>query len=134
MPDEDQEQVEPKISLPEVILIGLIFALIDLIEVVIIFVGLDDFWILDLVASAIFIYLFIKGVPAMRQLVCWVIELIPWLGALPLLTVGWGLTVWADHHPSGALAKAGAVAGAAKGKGGPGAAPPTQGVGAPAVR
>lgn len=112
---EDEEGPEPKISLPEVILIGAVLALIDLIEVAIVFFGLDDFWILDAVASMIFLYLFIKGVPPMRQLLCWVVELVPWLGALPLLTVGWGLTVWVDHHPSSAVAKGVKVAALAGG-------------------
>src|SRR3989344_5805796 len=79
-------------------------------------ISLVDFWILDLIASSIFFYLLIKGVPPMRQFVCWLVELIPWVGALPLLTIGLALTVWADRHPSGALAKAGALAGTLKGK------------------
>ncbi|MEK7507640.1 MAG: hypothetical protein AAB602_00965 [Patescibacteria group bacterium] len=112
----EEQQPDPKISLVEVILIGLIFALFDAIEIVIVFLALDDFWIIDITASIIFFYLLIKGVPPIRQLVCWILELIPYVGALPLLTIGWGLTVWADHHPSGALAKTGAIAGTAQGK------------------
>ncbi|OGZ52581.1 MAG: hypothetical protein A3B25_03940 [Candidatus Ryanbacteria bacterium RIFCSPLOWO2_01_FULL_48_26] len=114
--DEEQQQ-DPKISIVEVILIGLVFALFDLIEIVLLLFALDDFWIIDIITSVIFFYLLIKRVPPMRQFTCWLIELIPWVGALPLLTIGWGLTVWADRHPAGVVAKAGALAGTAQGKG-----------------
>jgi hypothetical protein len=132
--EDEQEQPEPKISLPEVILIGLFLLLIDLVEIVIFFAGLDDFWLLDILAGSIFFYIFIKGVPPMRMLVAWLLELIPWAGALPLLTIGFGLTVWADRHPSGIVAKAGAVAGAAKGKGAARPAPAARGVGARSMK
>ena len=65
----EEQQPDPKISLVEVILIGLIFALFDAIEIVIVFLALDDFWIIDITASIIFFYLLIKGVPPIRQLV-----------------------------------------------------------------
>ena len=52
----------------------------------------------------------------MRMFINWIVELIPWVGALPLLTIGWILTVWADRHPTGTLAKAAALASTAQGK------------------
>jgi len=115
--DEENSLPEPKISTVEIILIGSVFILFDLIEIIFVFFLLDDFWIIDAISAMIFLYLALKGVPAMRQLISWVVELVPWVGALPLLTLGWGLTVWADRHPSSALAKAGEVASATKGKG-----------------
>lgn len=110
------EAPEPKISLVEAILIGIIFALFDLVGIVLVIFGLDDFFILDILSSPIFLYLYIKGVPSMKQLVAWIVEIFPWAGALPSYSIGWWLTVWADHHPSSALTKAGQVAAAAKGR------------------
>ncbi|MEK7077453.1 MAG: hypothetical protein AAB967_04465 [Patescibacteria group bacterium] len=133
----DEENLpEPKISDPEVILIGGIFVLFDLIEIVLIFFALDDFWIIDIIAATIFFYLFLKKVPPMRQLITYVVELLPWVGALPLLTVGWGLTVWADRHPESMLAKVGEAAALARGRGEAyGAAPSSiRGVGAKSLR
>ena len=118
----DEHVFEPKISLLEIILIGVLFALLDLIGFALIFFALDDFGILEMVASPIFLYLSIKGIPAMRQLICWVLELIPWVGdILPLFTVGWILTVWADRHPSGLAAKTVSVVQTARGRRVPGA-------------
>ncbi|MBI2623299.1 MAG: hypothetical protein HYW65_01865 [Candidatus Liptonbacteria bacterium] len=113
---------EPKISVVEAIWIGTVFALIDIAEVAIVFFGLDDFWILDALASTIFVYLVLKTIPPFRQLITWIGELFPYVGALPLLTAGWLWTTWADWHPEGLGAKTLAVAetaaSAAKGGGG----------------
>ena len=113
---DHEPDLEPKISLLEVFLIGGFFLLLDTVEIVLFIFALDDFWIIDIVVAPIFFYLFLKNVPSMRQLFCWLIELFPWVGALPLLSVGWGLTVWADRHQEGLIAKAGEVAAIAQGK------------------
>ncbi|MBM3256881.1 MAG: hypothetical protein FJY98_00925 [Candidatus Liptonbacteria bacterium] len=102
----ERSEPEPKISVTETLLIGFVFAAIDAVEIGIIFVGLDDFWILDTLASTIFVYLFLKGIPPIRQLITWLLELFPWLGAAPLLTAGWIWTVYADHNPNSFAAKA----------------------------
>lgn len=111
-------QLEPKISLPEAVLVGMLIALADAIEFVLVLVGLDDFWISDAVAfPATQIYLRMKGVRGTYGLVANVAELIPYAGWLPMRTIGFGITVWLDHHPKAeaAVGKAIAVAGAAAG-------------------
>ena len=104
--DEEQGGQGHKISLPEGILILLVFVVIDGVEIAILFFALDDFWILDTISSGIFLYLFIKSVPPIYQLIAWLAELVPWLGALPLLTAGWGLTWGADAYPESRLGQA----------------------------
>ncbi len=111
------DRPEPKISFPEVILIGFIFICFDLIEILLLLFGLDDFWIMDAISSPMFLYLSMKGVRLKTQLLFWIAELVPWLGALPLLTLGWGLTEWADRHPKSVVAKASQTAATVTGKG-----------------
>ncbi len=97
--DEAERTAQPKISLPEGILILLAFVIIDGIELVLVFFAIDDFWIGDAISSMIFFYLFVKGVPPIYQFIAWIAELVPYLGALPLLTAGWLVTWWVDAHP-----------------------------------
>jgi hypothetical protein len=108
----DEELPQPKISTVEMLLIGFVFVVFDTIGIILVLFALDDFWIIDILTSVIFFYLLIKGVPPMRQLIAWLLELVPWLGALPLLTIGWIATVWLDRHPESGAAKL-ATAGAA---------------------
>ena len=131
----DETEHQPKISLPEVLLIGMLFMLFDGIEIFLVFFGLDDFWIIDAITATIFFYLFMKGIPPMTQLIAWVIELFPWVGALPLLTIGWFLTVWADRHPASFFAQLGQAALKVKGGGaGVAKAPAVRGAGAQSLR
>jgi hypothetical protein len=132
----NESEHEPLISLPEVILVGMLFVLFDAIELILFFFGLDDFWIMDITISTVFFYFFMKGVPPMIQLISWVIELFPYVGVLPLLSIGWFLTVWADRHPGSFLAQIGAVALRFKGSGAATAAkaPAVRGVGAQSFR
>lgn len=129
------EEHEPKISLPEALIAGtLLFGIPDAIELALIFVGLDTFWITDAFAfPGSQIYLRIKGVKSTYALAGNVLELVPYLGALPLRTIGFVMVVWLDHHPkaealigaaakSGALPKAGAKEAAPTPKATPGAA------------
>lgn len=114
---EEGEKPEPKISAPEIILVTIYLGIIDSLELLIVFIGLDDFWIGDILAAPVVGYLWLKGVPPMRQAIAWLAELVPYLGTLPILTVGFLATVYLDRHPK--LAK---VAQLASGKGVNGAA------------
>lgn len=115
---EEEEKPQPKISDVEIVLMGGICLFFDAIELVLLFFALDDFWILDTFASAIAIYFWFKGVSAIRYVVTWAIELIPWVGGLPLKTFGFAMTVYLDRHPKlAAVAQKAAVAkGGVKGK------------------
>ncbi len=115
---------EPILSLPEIIVIGFYVVIIDLIEVALLFFGLDDFFILDLAAAPVGIWLFFRGVSSTRYAVMYILEFIPWVGDLPLLTIGFFATVYLDRHPKleAVVKKAGGAASAVKGRAGGGKA------------
>jgi hypothetical protein len=109
----DEEKPEPKISLPEAIFVGSLIVLADTVEFILLFFGLDDFWISDAIAfPSTQIYLRMKGVRGTYSLVANLLELIPYLGDLPFRTIGFVLVVWFDHHPKveAVVKKAAAVA------------------------
>ncbi|MGB9608953.1 MAG: hypothetical protein ACPL3E_01100 [Minisyncoccia bacterium] len=97
----DENQNEPKIRLGEALIAGFwFFALPDLIEFLLIFFGLDDFWLSDLYAfSSSQLYLYLKGVKRIYNLVANLLELIPYLGWLPFRTVGFAITVFIENNP-----------------------------------
>ena len=121
--DEELEHPEPKISLPEVILIGLIFVIDDVADVFLSIALIDK--IIQIVLATIFVYLYFKKVPPLRQFIAWLFEMIPWVSVLPIMTIGWIVTVWADRHQDSAAAQAltaasGAVAAGRGSRGRPG--------------
>jgi hypothetical protein len=97
----DEEKPEPKISLPEAIFVGLLFFVLpDAVEFILIFFGLDDFWISDAIAfPGSQIYLKMKGVKGVYTLAANLAETLPYVGWLPMRTIGFGVTLWLDHHP-----------------------------------
>ena len=111
----DEGAHEPKISLPEAIFVGSWIMLIDAIEMIPILNFLGDFGITDALAfPATTIYFFMKGVPPLFGLAGNVLELFPILGWLPLRTLGFILTIVADHNPK--LQKVAEVADVATGR------------------
>lgn len=113
----DEEQSEPKIPLSEAIFVGFFPIIADAIEVVLVFFGLDDFWISDAIYfPASQIYFRMRGVKGTASLVTNALELLPYVGWLPLRTVGFVITVWTANHPqaAGALAAVAARGGAVK--------------------
>lgn len=119
MPETEREH-EPKISLAEIVFILPYVIAIDCLELLLAIFLLDDFWLGDVLALPVTGYLWFKGVPLQRYLVSWIAEFFPYVGALPLLTIGFVLTVYLDHHPK--LAKVAAVAAGATAKAAGGAA------------
>lgn len=110
----EEERPEPKISIPEAIVAGGMILLADGIELLILFLGLDDFWISDAIAFPITqLYLRLKGVKGTMSLAANIIELIPYVGWLPLRTLGFIGVVYMDHHPKMGGVLAAAVPGAA---------------------
>ncbi|TSC72321.1 MAG: hypothetical protein G01um101438_639 [Parcubacteria group bacterium Gr01-1014_38] len=88
-----------QISLIAVLLFTPYLAVLDGVNVLLLFVGMDDFWITDVLAFPITqLYLRFKGVRSTYNIVCNIVELIPYVGALPLKTVGFLLTVWANRR------------------------------------
>lgn len=98
---EEEQKKEPKISLVEALVVGpLFFAIPDLIELILIFFGLDDFWITDIYSLfTAQTYLYLKGIKPTYSLVANCLELIPYIGWLPMRTVGFAITFYIDHHP-----------------------------------
>lgn len=90
---------QAKISVPEVLIVSAFLLLVDIVELAILFVGADDFWITDALAfPATQIYLRWKGVRGTYSLALNVIELIPYVGWLPLKTLGFLLAAWVDRR------------------------------------
>jgi len=95
------ESHEPKISIVEIFLGLAVVGIADLVELLLLAFGLDDFWISDLVAFPITqLYLRLKGVRGNYSLIANCIELIPYVGALPLRTIGFLATIYIDRHPA----------------------------------
>src|SRR5665213_3066891 len=114
-----QPEAEPKISDVEIILIGLFFATLDLIDLIPI---AGD--ITDVVAAPMGFYYWMKGINATTFIVAEVLDLIPGIQEFPSRTIGWGITVWLDRHPKieGKLGAGIAFAGALEGEVSDGAA------------
>ncbi len=109
---EDESDHEPKISLVEILIVGPYILVIDLIGILLAFFALDDFFILEILMLPVLGYLWFKGVPLTRYVSSTIGEALPWIGDLPLYTVGFILTIVADRNP-----KVGAALGAATGSG-----------------
>lgn len=96
------EKNQPKITLAEALIVGPLFFIIpDLIELFLIFFGLDDFFILDTYSLLTTqIYLRMRGLKAGFSLIMSCLELIPYIGALPLRTVGFMGVIILDRNPN----------------------------------
>ncbi|MBI5306303.1 hypothetical protein HZB04_01835 [Candidatus Wolfebacteria bacterium] len=109
------DEQEKKISLPEIILLNLYIIPLDLIGLVLFFFGLDDFGIIDILTFPVTQFYFrIKGVKASADLFGSIVELIPYVGALPIKSVAMNINIWIANYPESAVGKAVQVAGAAK--------------------
>lgn len=95
---------EKKISLPETIILTMYIGLTDLIGIVLVFFALDDFGIIDALTFPVTqLYFRMKRVKGTADLVFNVLELIPYVGALPLRTVGLLITIYIANHPKSAI-------------------------------
>ena len=89
-----------KISLPETIILVMYIGFTDLIGLFLLFFALDDFFILDILTFPVTQFYFrIKGVKGTADLITNTAELIPYLGALPIRTVGLLITIYLANHP-----------------------------------
>lgn len=91
---------EPKISLPEIIIITPYLLIIDIIGIALVSVGLDDFGMLDVIRFPITqLYLRIKGVKSRIDLIGNIVKLFPYIGAFPFV-IFWVITIYMDRNPS----------------------------------
>ncbi|MBI2514807.1 hypothetical protein HYV91_01285 [Candidatus Wolfebacteria bacterium] len=101
-----------KISLPETLILVMYIGFTDLLGIALVFIGLDDFWILDVLTFPVTQFYFrMKGVKAGADLASNILELVPYVGALPIRTIGLIITIYLANHPAkgnilGAVAKA----------------------------
>ena len=94
------EQHEPKISLPEIIIITPYFLLTDIIGIALASFGLDDYFLLDIIRfPASQLYLRLKGLKSTANTVTSILEALPYVGALPFATIGWLITIYLDQRP-----------------------------------
>src|SRR3989344_3530689 len=93
--------MDKKISLPEIILLNLYIIPLDLLGLILVSFGLDDFWIIDILTFPITQFYFrIKGAKANADLVTSLVELIPYLGgALLIKSIGMNITIYLTNHP-----------------------------------
>lgn len=100
---DDAYEQEEKISPPVGIFGALNFGLFDLIGIALIIFGLDDFFILEILSTPVFLYLMMNGITPIYQLIALFVESIPWAGdILPTYSVGWIVTWWVANHPESA--------------------------------
>ncbi|MBI4992416.1 MAG: hypothetical protein HZB99_04330 [Candidatus Harrisonbacteria bacterium] len=85
---------EPKISTSEIVYVGLVFILFDVISVGLAAVGFG--FILVIISSLSTFYLRMKGVSLIPDLIAKVFEATP-IGILPMFTIGWIATVIVDR-------------------------------------
>ena len=98
--DDRSPNSEKVISLPETILIMEYVILLDLIGIGLAFAALDDFFILDLLSTPVTQFYFrMKGVKSTADLISSGLELIPYVGSLPIKSVGVAITIYMANHP-----------------------------------
>ena len=92
---------QPKISYIEAFLILCLVLLADIVELVLVFFGLPDFWLPDIIAFPITqIYFRMKGVKGELAMVGNLLELIPYVSALPMRTAAVLAVIIMDRAPA----------------------------------
>lgn len=96
----EQEPHEPKLGFVEILLIFPFLILFDVLGMIIIFFGLDDFFIFDILNLLVNFYLAFRKVPATAYYICSLVEAIPYVGDLfPGFTIGFAMTIYFDRNP-----------------------------------
>lgn len=103
----EKNQNNPKISDIEAFVLLSYIGLTDLVGMVLVLFALDDFFILDILTFPVTqIYFRMKKISKVEyDLAANLAELVPYLGALPLRTIGVAMVIWTDRHPKSAVAK-----------------------------
>jgi len=98
---------EPKTTNVEAFYLGSYILLTDAVGIALFFGGLDDFLILDIMTFPITqMYFRMKKVDrAGWDVVMNIAELVPYIGALPLRSVGFFTVIYIDHNPASFAAK-----------------------------
>ncbi len=79
---------------------------LDLVGLLLVFIGLDDFGIIDILTFPVTQFYFrMKGARASADLVASAVELIPYIGALPIKSIGMNITIYLTNNPPKVLEK-----------------------------
>jgi hypothetical protein len=93
--DEEIQKPEPKISDVEIILIGVFYFSLDVMDFI---PGVGD--VTDVVAAPMGFYYWMKGLNGTAFLASEAIEAIPGAQELPFVrSITWGINIWLDRHP-----------------------------------
>ncbi len=102
---------EKKFTITESILIMSYIGITDIIGIILVCFALDDFGIIDLLAFPVTqLYFRAKKAKATADLIGGILELVPYVGALPIRSIAVGMTIYAENHPK-QVAKATAAVG-----------------------
>jgi hypothetical protein len=94
------DEEKKKIELPETVLLLLYIVPLDVVGIILLLFGLDDFFVFDVLTFPVTQFYFrMKGVKATYDLIAGGLELIPYVGSLPIKTAGVLMTIWAANHP-----------------------------------
>lgn len=89
-----------KITPVEILYLNMYIIPLDVICLILVFFGLDDFWIMDLLTFPVTQFYFrMKGAKAGVDLAASLLELVPYLGALPIKSVGLNIAIYLTNHP-----------------------------------
>lgn len=98
--DQGKEPHEPKLGFVEILIIFPFLILFDVLGMIIIFFGLDDFFIFDILNLLVNFYLAFRKVPATAYYICSAVEAIPYVGDIfPGFTIGFAMTIYFDRNP-----------------------------------
>jgi len=101
--EANMDEEQKIISLPETIILMLYIVPLDIIGLILLFFGLDDFFILDILTFPVTQFYFrIKGVKSTYDLIAGILELIPYIGGLPIKTIGVAITIYMANPPKSA--------------------------------
>jgi hypothetical protein len=94
-------------TIVERIAVGSFVIFTDIVGVILFFFGLDDFFILDIIALPITVFYFImKGVRGEYNLVANLLEIVPYLGAAPIRSIGFLVQIMKMRRKAGLPTKA----------------------------
>lgn len=101
------DENEQKISQVEAFMVLAPLAILDVVDVALLFAGLDDFFIIDVAAFPLTQFYFrMKGIRANYMLTSNLLELVPYAGKAPMRTIGAWATIRAANNPEGIVAEA----------------------------
>jgi hypothetical protein len=89
-----------KFTKVDVIFVGVPLALVDIIGMIIVFFGLDDLGLFDILVDPFLIWYYNhKDVMNPMRIITMLAEPIPYIGALPLYSLGFWMAYYEDRHP-----------------------------------